>query len=93
MLPEEKNASPASEQKITQQLPDSGVLSEHVALRMMQIGSGQSYTPTSEQVDKILSLQEKGMDYTHSERIQFLPSQIFRFISFIVIVLRERISW
>lgn len=51
---------------------DMPIINENVTAHMMQIfgNSSQQYIPTQTQVDKILELQEKGMDYTHKERMQ-----------------------
>ena len=53
------------------------MIDETVTAHLLQIFGNQSqqYTPTQSQVDKILELQEKGMDYTHDERTHFSPKQ------------------
>lgn len=58
------------------------VLSEAVQANLLQIfgDGGSTYKPTEAQVDRILALQEKGMDYTHDERTSVSPRQ--KWISF-----------
>jgi uncharacterized membrane protein (DUF106 family) len=52
---------------------------------MMQIfGEQDTYKPTKSQVDKMLALQEKGMDYTHKERTMWRPQQLAQLIAFII---------
>lgn len=65
------------------------LIDENVTAHMMQIfGSpAQQYVPTQAQVDKILALQEKGMDYTHEERTMCSPIQKIEFTVFLVVVL------
>jgi uncharacterized ion transporter superfamily protein YfcC len=59
-----------------QQPSDRPLIDETVSAHIMQMfGNSQQYQPTQAQVDKILSLQEKGMDYTHEERTCFSPKQ------------------
>ncbi|MFH1620739.1 MAG: hypothetical protein ABIB04_01500 [Patescibacteria group bacterium] len=51
-------------------------ITDEVAMHVMRIfGNQNQYEPTQAQVDKILSLQEKGMDYTHEERTRVSPKQ------------------
>ncbi len=64
----------------TQQNPASSgrpLIDETVTAHLLQIfgNQGQQYVPTQAQVDKIIGLQEKGMDYTHKERTNFSPKQ------------------
>jgi hypothetical protein len=56
-----------------------------VEARMLQIMGQQQYVPTSAQVDKILELQEKGMDYTHDERTRVSPQQKLAFSAFVIV--------
>lgn len=65
------------------------VIDETVTAHMMQIFGNQSqqYMPTQAQVDKILDLQEKGMDYTHEERTKFSPIQKTDLIVIIVVII------
>lgn len=56
----DRNAS-SKEKEIVQ----SQRVNETFMAHAMQIMNANSYTPTQAQVDKMLSLQEKGMDYTH----------------------------
>lgn len=53
------------------------LIDETVTAHLLHIFGNQSqqYSPTQLQVDKILELQEKGMDYTHDERTHFSPKQ------------------
>jgi len=60
---------------------------ETVQAHMLQIMGQQQYIPTQSQVDKILAIQEKGMDYTHQERCQNSPHQKIIFISFIMAII------
>lgn len=48
---------------------------------------GNAYKPTEAQVDKMLALQEKGMDYTHTERTKILPAQWMSIIITLAIIL------
>ena len=51
-------------------------LTEEMAMQVMRVfGPQNQYEPTQAQVDKILALQEKGMDYTHEERMKISPKQ------------------
>ncbi len=60
---------------------------EHFYAQMLQVTQGRQYVPTTAQVDKILALQEKGMDYTHNERTRFLPQHIFQYGTFAFVIL------
>jgi len=52
-------------------------VTEEMGIQMMRLfGSQNQYQPTQAQVDKILALQEKGMDYTHQERTKISPKQL-----------------
>ena len=64
-------------------------INENVTAHMMQIFGNQTqqYVPTQAQVDKILDLQEKGMDYTHKERTKFSPRQITELTMFVAVIL------
>jgi hypothetical protein len=64
-------------------------MSESFMAHAMQIMNANQYTPTQAQVDKMLALQEKGMDYTHNERIHFSPALIsaLSVFGFLIIVL------
>ena len=68
--------------------PRSEVESLQAAL-LQVAGQGDAYRPTESQVDKILALREKGMDYTYKENTQISPrlkAQIGIFV-FVVVVL------
>jgi hypothetical protein len=54
-----------------------GQISEAFQAQLLQIygNQGGGYRPTRQQVDKILALQEKGMDYTHKERMNVTAKQ------------------
>ena len=80
MLTDETNLAP-------EQITDNNPFNETVQAHMLQIMGQQQYVPTQTQVDKILALQEKGMDYTHQERCVSSPQQKFIFISFIIATL------
>ena len=68
--------------------PSSGVMSEAMQAGMMQIfGEQEPYKPTKSQIDKILSLQEKGMDYTHKERTMWQPKQVMSLIVFVIVII------
>ncbi len=64
------------------------IIDEKVTAHIMQIfgNQAQQYVPTQGQVDKILELQEKGMDYTHEERKNFSPKQKIELIIFIAVI-------
>lgn len=50
----------------TNQSSHSGI--EEITMQMMQIVGGGQNQPSSEQIDRFLDLQEKGMDYTHKRQ-------------------------
>lgn len=63
-------------------------LSEAFQASMLQIfGEQETYKPTKSQVDKMLALQEKGMDYTHKERTMWQPAQISQLIVLVIVLL------
>lgn len=63
-------------------------VSEAFEAGMMRIfGEQDTYKPTKSQVDKMLSLQEKGMDYTHKERTMWQPRQVAELVSFILLLI------
>lgn len=65
----------------------SSQVSEAMQAGMLQIfGDQEPYKPTKAQVDKMLALQEKGMDYTHKERTMWQPRQVSNLIVFSIIV-------
>ncbi len=68
---------------------DMPVIDETVTAHMMQIFGNQSqqYMPTQSQVDKVLDLQAKGMDYTHEERTKFSPVQKIEVTVIIVVII------
>lgn len=69
--------SSAQSSQLAAQAPEvAQQMSETFMASAMQIMSANSYTPTQAQVDKMLSLQEKGMDFTHHERTHFSPQLI-----------------
>ncbi len=64
-------------EKASQSDANGSSVNETVLAQMLSIAGGQhQYVPTQAQVDKLLSLQEKGMEYTHDERtrISLIPS-------------------
>lgn len=65
------------------------LIDETVTAHMMQVFGEQNkqYIPTQAQVDKILALQEKGMDYTHKERTTWSPKQTIELIVFAIIII------
>ena len=65
------------------------IVSEAVTAQMLQIfgDQGGRYKPTEAQVDKILALNEKGMDYTHKERTSFSPTQKIEVGVFVSVVI------
>lgn len=74
-MPEETAEIITPEDAQAEQRP---LIDEQVTAHLLQIFGNpgqQQYVPTQAQVDKILSLQEKGMDYTHEERIKFSSKQ------------------
>jgi hypothetical protein len=56
--------------------PSGPTQEQHFMATAMQIMNANSYTPTQAQVDKMLALQEKSMDYVHHERTHFSPKLI-----------------
>lgn len=70
-------------------IPEKPIIDEVVTAHMLRIfgDQKQQYVPTQSQVDKILALQEKGMDYTHKERTNSSPKQKIELIIFIVIII------
>jgi len=67
---------------------ESPLMNETVIAHMLQMSAGkQQYVPTNDQVDKIIALQEKGMDYTHKERTTYLPQNILQVCAFAFTVL------
>jgi hypothetical protein len=56
--------------------PEGGITEEMGMQIMRYFGPQNQYQPTQAQVDKILALQEKGMDYTHKERTKISPKQV-----------------
>ncbi len=76
MPPQEISTQPEQGQKESLTSGTPQVASESFMAHAMQIMSSNQYNPTQAQVDKMLTLQEKGMDYTHSERTHFSPQLI-----------------
>ncbi|MCK4635333.1 MAG: hypothetical protein KAT32_00565 [Candidatus Moranbacteria bacterium] len=72
-----------------QKCNDVPVIDETVTAHMMQIFGNQSqqYMPTQSQVDKVLDLQAKGMEYTHEERTKFSPIQKTELTVIIVVII------
>lgn len=68
--------------------PNRPLIDETVTAHLLQIFGNQSqqYVPTQAQVDKIIGLQEKGMDYTHQERTCFSPKQKIETGVFVLVV-------
>jgi len=62
-------------------------INQNVVAQMLQLTTGRQYTPTSDQVDKIIALHEKGMDYTHKDNHTFLPKDILRYGAFAFVLL------
>jgi uncharacterized membrane protein len=63
-------------------------MTEAFQATMMQLfGEQDTYRPTPKQVDKMLALEEKGMDYMHKERTMWQPRQIAELVSFVLILL------
>jgi hypothetical protein len=69
--------------------PPVPAMTEQFQGQLLQLfgDQGNAYKPTEAQVDKMLSLQEKGMDYTHTERTKILPAQWMRVIVTVIGVL------
>ena len=61
-------------------------MNERVVAQMLEISTGKQYIPTPGQIDRMLSLYEKDMDYTHEENKTYLPKDILGFITFLVII-------
>lgn len=76
-MPHDHNHTSSSAASSDQEARRGTLIDETVTAHLLQIFGNQSqqYTPTQSQVDKILELQEKGMDYTHDERTHFSPKQ------------------
>lgn len=68
---------------------NSSVMTEQFQAHMLQMfgDASNTYKPTESQVDKILALQEKGMDYTHAERTKLLPQHIMGIVLVLVALL------
>lgn len=83
------------DQAIQRQTPESGIAKSKgeetneifMAQAMKIFGTQKHYSPTEAQVDKILAMQEKGMDYTHKERTELSPKQKIELVAVIVVVL------
>ena len=58
-----------------QQIPP-GLINERTVAAMLQITTGRAASPTPGQVEKMLGLFEKNMDYQHKENMAFLPKDI-----------------
>ena len=84
-MPEEIPQEDAVVHNAQQEAPQMGV--ETVAMQVMQIMSGNQYNPTNAQVDKMLALQEKSMDYTHKDTHTFLPKDILEISKFAFVIL------
>lgn len=69
-----------------QDMDSTPVINENVIAHIMQIVGSQSYQPTQAQVDKMLAMQEKGMDYTFKERNTFTADRITKLIVLVVFV-------
>lgn len=88
-MPEQEHSTkPSENQKLAVSQPPQ--VTEHFMATAMQIMNSNQYTPTQGQVDKMLALQEKGMDYTHKERTNFTPHLItticgFAFFTIIIV--------
>jgi len=93
MSTEENNNSNSAPITLSENRPENQnntpIIDETVTAHMARIIGNQSsqYIPTQAQVDKILSLQEKGMDYTHEERTVCSPKQKIQLTMFMVIII------
>lgn len=83
-----KQAKPTSDSsELVAAQKNKSVTQESFMAHAMQImGDNGGYKPTERQVDKILELQEKGMEYTHKERTNVLPKQWLELVVFVVII-------
>jgi hypothetical protein len=84
-MSEEVSQSATPSRELSQDNPKMGM--ETMALQAMQIITGNQYNPTTEQVDKMLALQEKSMDYAHKDIHTFLPKDILEIGKFIFVIL------
>lgn len=85
---ENRSNRKTSKEEIIPESVDKAVKEETFMAHVMQImGSNGSYKPTERQIDKILELQEKGMDYTYKERTNFSPALITEIGLILLIVL------
>jgi len=86
-MPDEENKQ-IKNIETNENLPNKPGIDENVTAHMMQIfgNQAQQYVPTQAQVDKILGLQEKGMDYTHEERTKYSPKQKTELTIFIIVL-------
>lgn len=77
-----------TKEEINKNCSANPVIDENATAHMMQIfgSQAQQYMPTQAQVDKILALQEKGMDYTHKERTEYSPKQKTELTMFIIVL-------
>lgn len=86
-MPDDKNKGISDQTRSSQSVPSNTEINETVTARMLQIaGAKNDYIPTQAQVDKILELQEKGMDYTHDERTRFSPKRKADLILAIIVI-------
>lgn len=58
--------------------------SETVTAHLMQIMGNNRYKPTESQVDKMLALQEKGMDYSFQERTKFTAPIVSKLVIIVI---------
>lgn len=84
-MPEEVSRGETITNNTQHDNPDLGI--ETMAMQAMQIITGNQYNPTTEQVDKMLALQEKSMDYTHKDTHTFLPKDILEVGKFVFVIL------
>lgn len=75
------------EETLTVSKKDLPLIDETVTAHLLQIfgNQTQAYMPTQAQVDRILALQEKEMDYAHEERRHLSPRQKIQLFAFFVI--------
>jgi hypothetical protein len=59
-------------------------MTDETTMQILRIFNAQNqYEPTQAQVDKILLIQEKGLDYAHQERMRVSPKQKIELVLFL----------
>jgi hypothetical protein len=76
-----KNASIKSHE------PPGNHSQETLSVLLAQASGGNSYQPTEKQVDKLLELREKSMDYISKERTSLLPKDVLKFLTLIAFLI------